>query len=145
MARKKINELTEILIGDVDFSADEIALNDSSALGARRIAIGNADRYRATPIILPSGGTLTNSQRGVPIRTTGQSSNSTFNLPAGSAGQPFIFHFDNDTYTNAIDPNAAELIDIGSVLTAVTRGWLTINWAGSRWEILHATCAYEVA
>jgi hypothetical protein len=95
----------------------------------------------------PTSTTLSTGDSGKAIKSTGQTTNIVYTLPAGASDLFYVIHCDSDTYTVNLDPNGSERISYGGAnksLTMLTRGWLVIQWDGGRWEITEAAGIYEI-
>jgi hypothetical protein len=92
--------------------------------------------------------TLSTGDSGKVIKSTGQTTNVTYTLPAGASDLFYVIHCDSDAYTVTVDPNGSERIAngaAGGVCVLRSRGWIVLQWDGGRWEITEAAVLYGVA
>ncbi len=92
--------------------------------------------------------TLSTGDSGKAIKSTGQTTNIVYTLPAGASDLFYVIHCDSDAYMVTVDPNGSERIAngaAGGVCVLRSRGWIVLQWDGGRWEITEAAVLYGVA
>ena len=121
-----------------------------SGAGGGTVLYSPVDEIRNSPlesIVYSTSTTLSTGDSGKVIKSTGQTTNIVYTLPAGAADLFYVIHADSDTFTIYIDPNGSERIGFGAAgedREILVRGWMVIQWDGGRWEVTESTALDSV-